>query len=66
MLAGLAAGLNCTSPTPKALFQALETDVFHNKMIRPVKNFSEPMNITVDITLVQILGVVQCNLKCFQ
>lgn len=58
---GFAAALNCTSPTPNALFQALDTDVFQNKMIRPVKNLSEPLNITIDITLVEILGVVSAT-----
>lgn len=60
-----AVALNCTSPTPKALFQALEEDVFQYNMIRPVKNLSEPLTIYIDITLVEILGVVSSTWNVF-
>ncbi|XP_056270857.1 5-hydroxytryptamine receptor 3A-like [Pseudoliparis swirei] len=57
LLHGFVATLNCTSPTPESLFAALETNVFTKKLLRPVKNFSTPINITVGITVVGILGV---------
>lgn len=65
VLSGFAAALNCTSPTPKSLFQALEANVFHENMFRPVKSFFEPMNITVDMTVVEILGVVSVHRTVF-
>lgn len=57
VLSGFAAALNCTSPTPKSLFQALEANVFSEKMFRPVKSLFEPLNVTIDVTVVEILGV---------
>ncbi|XP_068446261.1 5-hydroxytryptamine receptor 3A-like [Clinocottus analis] len=56
-LPGFAAALNCTSPTPESLFAALETNVFSKKLLRPVKNFSSPVYITIDITVVGLVGV---------
>ncbi|XP_068446013.1 5-hydroxytryptamine receptor 3A-like [Clinocottus analis] len=57
LLPGFAAALNCTSPTPESLFAALETNVFSKKLLRPVKNFSSPVYITIDITVVGLVGV---------
>ncbi|KAM9358367.1 5-hydroxytryptamine receptor 3A-like [Symphorus nematophorus] len=57
LLHGVVAALNCTSPTPKSLFSALEKNLFPEKLVRPVKSFSEPINITISITLIGILGV---------
>ncbi|XP_023255586.1 5-hydroxytryptamine receptor 3A-like [Seriola lalandi dorsalis] len=57
LLHGYVAALNCTSPTPESLFDALERELFPKKLLRPVKTFSDTLNITVDITLVGILGV---------
>lgn len=65
VLSGFAAALNCTSPTPKSLLQALEANVFSENTLRPVKNLSEPLNITIDITVVEILGVVSVQRTAF-
>ncbi|XP_044056993.1 5-hydroxytryptamine receptor 3A-like [Siniperca chuatsi] len=54
---GFVAALNCTSPTPDSLFNALEKELFPKKLVRPVERFSDPINITIGITLVGILGV---------
>lgn len=65
VLSGFATALNCSSPTPKSLFQALEANVFSENTFRPVKSFFEPLNITVDITVVEILGVVSVHRTVF-
>lgn len=65
VLSGFAAALNCTSPTPKSLFQALEANVFSDNMFRPVKSLFEPLNITIDVTVVEILGVVSAHRTVF-
>ncbi|KAM9358368.1 5-hydroxytryptamine receptor 3A-like [Symphorus nematophorus] len=57
LLHGFVAALNCTSPAPKSLFKALEKNLFPEKLVRPVKSFSDPINITISITLVGIVGV---------
>lgn len=62
---GFVVALNCTSPTPKALMKALETDLFPENLVRPVSSFSEPMNITIAITVVGILGVVSLKKHLF-
>ncbi|XP_042340146.1 5-hydroxytryptamine receptor 3A-like [Plectropomus leopardus] len=54
---GFAAALNCTSPTPKSLFAALEKELFPRNLMRPVKSFSDPLNISISMTVVGILGV---------
>ncbi|XP_029905526.1 5-hydroxytryptamine receptor 3C-like [Myripristis murdjan] len=51
------ATLNCSSPTPEALFDALDKELFSKKLWRPVKNFSTPTNVNISFTLVGILGV---------
>lgn len=55
---GIAAMLNCTNPTPESLFAELGNNLFPKNLLRPVKNFSTPTNITIGITVVGILGVV--------
>ncbi|XP_051231897.1 5-hydroxytryptamine receptor 3A isoform X1 [Dicentrarchus labrax] len=57
LLHGFVAALNCTNPTPKSLFDALEINLFPDKLARPVKSFSDTTNITITITVVGILGV---------
>ncbi|XP_054872387.1 5-hydroxytryptamine receptor 3A-like [Amphiprion ocellaris] len=57
LLHGLTAALNCTSPTPSSLFSELEKNLFSNSLVPPVKSFSYPVNITISITVVGILGV---------
>ncbi|XP_059197464.1 5-hydroxytryptamine receptor 3C-like [Centropristis striata] len=57
LLHGFVAALNCTSPTPEALFDAFEKELFPRKLLRPVKSFSEPLNVSLSITVVGILGV---------
>ncbi|KAM9383996.1 5-hydroxytryptamine receptor 3A-like [Pholidichthys leucotaenia] len=54
---GFVAALNCSSPTPASLTDELEKSLFNKKYLRPVENFSNPLNITVSITVVGILGV---------
>ncbi|XP_029905525.1 5-hydroxytryptamine receptor 3C-like [Myripristis murdjan] len=51
------ATLNCSSPTPEALFDALDKELFSKKLWRPVKHFSTPTNVNISFTLVGILGV---------
>ncbi|KAM7387949.1 hypothetical protein PAMP_024153 [Pampus punctatissimus] len=57
LLHGFGAALDCTSPTPEALFSALEKDLFTKTLIRPTKSFSDTLNVTISITVVGILGV---------
>eukprot|EP00066_Takifugu_rubripes_P023985 XP_011613251.1 PREDICTED: 5-hydroxytryptamine receptor 3C-like [Takifugu rubripes] len=57
LIQGYGAMLNCTSPTPRSLVAALEKDLFPYRQVRPVKDFSSPLNITLDITVVGVLGV---------
>ncbi|XP_049444299.1 5-hydroxytryptamine receptor 3A-like [Epinephelus fuscoguttatus] len=57
LLHGFVAALNCTSPTPAALFDALEKDLFSKKLIKPVKSFSDTLNVSIEVTLEGILGV---------
>ncbi|XP_040897262.1 5-hydroxytryptamine receptor 3A-like isoform X1 [Toxotes jaculatrix] len=57
LLHGFVAALNCTSPTPESLFNALESELSTKKLTRPVKSFSRPMNVSVAITVVGIIGV---------
>uniref|UniRef100_A0A3Q3W5E6 5-hydroxytryptamine (serotonin) receptor 3A n=1 Tax=Mola mola TaxID=94237 RepID=A0A3Q3W5E6_MOLML len=42
----------------KSLMKALEENLFPHKLTRPVRSFSEPLNVSVDITVLGILGVV--------
>lgn len=55
---GFVAALNCSSPTPESLFDALEKELFPKKLLRPVKSFSDILNITIGMTVVGIAGVV--------
>lgn len=55
---GFVMTLNCSSPTPGALFSALEKDLFSKKLLRPVKSINSPLWVTVDMTMVTILSVV--------
>ncbi|XP_040896407.1 5-hydroxytryptamine receptor 3A-like [Toxotes jaculatrix] len=57
LLQGFVAALNCTSPTPKSLFDALERELFPKKLLRPVKSFSDTLNVSIHMTVVGILGV---------
>ncbi|XP_067454268.1 5-hydroxytryptamine receptor 3A-like [Thunnus thynnus] len=57
LLHSFVAALNCTSPSPEALLNALEKDLFPKKLVRPVQHFSDTVNITISITVVGILGV---------
>uniref|UniRef100_A0A3Q3KYE6 5-hydroxytryptamine receptor 3A-like n=1 Tax=Mastacembelus armatus TaxID=205130 RepID=A0A3Q3KYE6_9TELE len=55
---GCVAALKCTSPTPQALFNALNTELFSKQQIRPVQNFSTPLIVSLELTVVEILEVV--------
>uniref|UniRef100_UPI0037E8C89A 5-hydroxytryptamine receptor 3A-like n=1 Tax=Semicossyphus pulcher TaxID=241346 RepID=UPI0037E8C89A len=57
LLHGSVAALNCTSPTIESMFDALETELFPRNLLRPVKRFSDTLNVSIDITVVGILGV---------
>ncbi|KAF6734349.1 5-hydroxytryptamine receptor 3A [Oryzias melastigma] len=57
LLQGLEASLNCTSPTPQALLKELEKNLFPNNLVRPVADFSDPLDIRIGITVVGVLGV---------
>ncbi|XP_067454270.1 5-hydroxytryptamine receptor 3C-like [Thunnus thynnus] len=57
LLHGFVAALNCTSPSPESLFDAFEKGLFQKDLVRPVKKFSDPLNVTIGITVVGILGV---------
>ncbi|XP_042340161.1 5-hydroxytryptamine receptor 3C-like [Plectropomus leopardus] len=57
LLHGFVAALNCTSPNPKALFDAFEKELFPRKLLRPVKSFSDTLNVSIYLTLVGVLGV---------
>ncbi|XP_053178959.1 5-hydroxytryptamine receptor 3A-like [Scomber japonicus] len=52
---GFEAALNCKSPSPEALSNAL--NLLPKNLVRPVKRFSDTLNVTIRITLVGILGV---------
>ncbi|XP_070409975.1 5-hydroxytryptamine receptor 3A [Nothobranchius furzeri] len=56
-VAGSLAALNCSSPTPDSLFKELNDKLFSNSLFRPVTSFSDPLNVTLRITVVAILGV---------
>ncbi|XP_056233798.1 5-hydroxytryptamine receptor 3A-like [Seriola aureovittata] len=57
LLHGFVAALNCTSPTPESLFNGLEKELFSKHLLRPVKSFLNPVNISIAITVVGIVGV---------
>lgn len=52
------ATLNCSNITDDTFFDMLEKKLVSQKIYRPVKNFSDTLNVSIDITLVGILGVV--------
>ncbi|CAL8309713.1 unnamed protein product [Lota lota] len=49
--------LNCTSPSPESLFDALKETLFSKNQQRPVKKFGTATNVSVSFILVGILGV---------
>ncbi|XP_070765025.1 5-hydroxytryptamine receptor 3A-like [Enoplosus armatus] len=51
------AALNCTSPTRPSLYNALDKELFPQNLVPPVQSFSDPVNITVNMTVVGIIGV---------
>lgn len=57
-ISAVVASFNCTSPTPQSLFDALGKELNLKQSHPPVQNFSQPMVITLDVTVVGILGVV--------
>lgn len=57
LLQVVVATFNCTSPTPQSLFDALEKELVWRKSHPPVQNFSQAMVISLDVTVVGILGV---------
>nr|XP_046246932.1 5-hydroxytryptamine receptor 3A-like [Scatophagus argus] len=59
LLLGFVAALNCTSPTRQSLFNALEKELFSEKLL-PVKDFSHPMNISIEMV---VQGIIDVNEK---
>ncbi|XP_041647340.1 5-hydroxytryptamine receptor 3A-like [Cheilinus undulatus] len=57
LLHGLGAALNCTSPTRKALYHALAEELLPQKMVPPINSFTQPLEITISITVVGVVGV---------
>lgn len=55
---GFVAALNCSSPTPESLLHALEKELFPKNILRPVKRFSDSVNVSMTMTVVGVLGVV--------
>nr|XP_029134178.1 uncharacterized protein LOC109987982 [Labrus bergylta] len=54
---GFVAVLNCDSPTRKALYHALEKELLPVQRVLPRNNFTEPLEITISVTVVGLLGV---------
>uniref|UniRef100_A0A0F8AZ48 5-hydroxytryptamine receptor 3A n=1 Tax=Larimichthys crocea TaxID=215358 RepID=A0A0F8AZ48_LARCR len=54
---GFVAALNCSSPTPESLLHALEKELFPKNILRPVKRFSDSVNVSMTMTVVGVLGV---------
>uniref|UniRef100_M3ZUB0 5-hydroxytryptamine receptor 3A-like n=1 Tax=Xiphophorus maculatus TaxID=8083 RepID=M3ZUB0_XIPMA len=54
---GCVAALNCTNPSPESMFKELDDQLFRKNLIPPVASFSEPLNVTISLTVVGILGV---------
>uniref|UniRef100_A0A3B4TMP7 5-hydroxytryptamine receptor 3A-like n=1 Tax=Seriola dumerili TaxID=41447 RepID=A0A3B4TMP7_SERDU len=63
---GFVAALNCTSPTPESLFNGLEKELFSKHLLRPVKSFLNPVDISIAITVVGIVGVVSLHKHLLQ
>ncbi|KAM9848890.1 5-hydroxytryptamine receptor 3A-like [Aulostomus maculatus] len=57
LLHGLVAALNCTDHSPESLVRALEKELFPKKLVRPVKNHLDSVNVSVSITVLGILGL---------
>ncbi|KAE8294078.1 5-hydroxytryptamine receptor 3A [Larimichthys crocea] len=57
LLHGFVAALNCTSPTPESLLDALKKEVFTKKLLRPVKRFSDTLNVSLTMRVAGIIGV---------
>ncbi|XP_028299782.1 5-hydroxytryptamine receptor 3A-like [Gouania willdenowi] len=57
LLQGFAAPLNCSSPTPSSLFKELQKHLFSEKLVRPSNSNNNPLNVSLGITVVGILGV---------
>lgn len=55
---GSLAILDCSNITDDTFFNMLEKKLESQKIYRPVQNFSDILNVSIDITLVGILGVV--------
>ncbi|XP_068175437.1 5-hydroxytryptamine receptor 3A-like [Antennarius striatus] len=54
---GFVAALNCTSPTPKSLYNELEKTLFTEKLVRPVRDFADTLDISIGVTVVGIISV---------
>lgn len=51
--------LDCSSSmTHDSFYNALEKELASQKIHRPVKKFSDVLNVSIDITVVGVLGVV--------
>lgn len=50
--------LDCSGMTHDSFYDALEKKLASQKIHRPVKKFSDVLNVSVDMTVVGLLGVV--------
>lgn len=55
--------LNCTNFTLDSFFNTLGEILVSQKIHRPVKMLSDSLNVSIDITVVGILGVVSLRSK---
>ena len=52
------ASLDCSNMTHESFYDTLEKKLAPQKIRRPVKRFSDVLNVSIDITVVGLLGVV--------
>lgn len=50
--------LDCNSMSHDSFYAALEEKLASQKIHRPVKRFSDVLNVSIDMTVVGLLGVV--------
>lgn len=63
LLLGSVEPLNCSEPTTKSLLNAMKEGVISYSEARPVISLKTPTNVSVDLTLYGILGVVSKSME---
>lgn len=63
LLLGSVEPLNCSEPTTKSLLNAMKEEVISYSEARPVISLKTPTNVSVDLTLYGILGVVSKSME---